>query len=62
MVWNHQAYFLSINSLEDVIGGNAVLSFFVIIGGAFNIATKNFGADIEFKGKGLVSAESSLSY
>ena len=62
MVWNHQADFLSINSLEDVMGGHAFLAFFLIIGGAFHIATKQFGEYTEFKGKGLLSAEAVLSY
>jgi chlorophyll a/b binding light-harvesting protein len=62
MIWNHQADFLSINSLEDVMGGHAFLAFFLIIGGAFHIATKNVGEYTEFKGKGLLSAESVLSY
>jgi chlorophyll a/b binding light-harvesting protein len=62
MVWNHQVDFLSISSLEDVMGGHAFLAFFLIIGGAFHIATKQFGEYTEFKGKGLLSAESVLSY
>lgn len=62
MVWNHQADFLSISSLEDVMGGHAFLAFFLITGGAFHIATKQFGEYTEFKGKGLLSAESILSY
>ena len=62
MVWNHQGDFLSINSLEDVMGGHAFLAFFLIIGGAFHIATKQFGEYTEFKGKGLLSAEAVLSY
>ncbi len=62
MVWNHQADFLSISSLEDVMGGHAFLAFFLITGGAFHIATKQFGDYTEFKGKGLLSAETILSY
>ncbi len=62
MIWNHQADFLAINSLEDVMGGHAFLAFFTIIGGAFHIATKQFGEYTEFKGKGLLSAEAVLSY
>ncbi len=62
MVWNHQADFLSINSLEDVMGGHAVIAFIEIAGGAFHIATKQFGEYTAFKGKGLLSAESVLSY
>ena len=62
MIWNHQGDFLNINSLEDVMGGHAFLAFFQIIGGAFHIATKQFGEYTEFKGKGLLSAEAVLSY
>ncbi len=62
MIWNYQTDFLSINSLEDVMGGHAFLAFFLIIGGVFHILTKNFGEYTEFKGKGLLSAESVLSY
>ena len=62
MIWNHQADFLQINSLEDVMGGHAFLAFFEIIGGAFHIITKQFGEYTEFKGKGLLSAEAVLSY
>jgi len=62
MIWNHQGDFLSISSLEDVMGGHAFLAFFLIVGGAFHIATKQFGEYTEFKGKGLLSAEAVLSY
>jgi len=62
MIWNHQADFLQISSLEDVMGGHAFLAFFQIIGGAFHIITKQFGEYTEFKGKGLLSAEAVLSY
>ena len=62
MIWNHQADFLQITSLEDVMGGHAFLAFFQIIGGAFHIITKQFGEYTEFKGKGLLSAEAVLSY
>ncbi len=62
MIWNHQVDFLSITSLEDVMGGHAFLAFFLIAGGAFHIATKQFGEYTESKGKGLLSAEAVLSY
>ena len=62
MVWNHQADFLSITSLEDVMGGHGILAFLLISGGAFHIVTKQFGEYTQFKGKGLLSAESVLSY
>ena len=62
MIWNHQGDFLAINNLEDVMGGHAFLAFFLIVGGAFHIATKQFGEYTEFKGKGLLSAEAVLSY
>jgi len=61
-IWNHQFDFLAIDSLEDVLGGHAFLAFFLLIGGVFHIVTKNFGEYTEFKGKGLLSAESVLSY
>ncbi|WP_320675083.1 chlorophyll a/b binding light-harvesting protein [Prochlorococcus sp. MIT 1341] len=61
-VWNHQADFLSISSLEDVMGGHAIIALITIAGGAFHIATKQFGEYTSFKGKGLLSAESVLSY
>jgi len=61
-VWNHQFDFLSINSLEDVMGGHAFLAFFMITGGAFHIATKQVGEYTRFKGAGLLSAEAVLSW
>jgi len=61
-IWNHQADFLQISSLEDVMGGHAFLAFLLITGGAFHIATKQIGEYNEFKGKGLLGAESILSY
>ncbi len=61
-VWNHQFDFLSIDSLEDVMGGHAFLAFAEITGGAFHIATKQFGEYTKFKGAGLLSAESILSF
>jgi len=62
MIWNHQGDFLTISSLEDVMGGHAFLAFFLSIGAAFHIATKQFGEYTEFKGKGLLSAEANLAW
>ncbi len=61
-IWNHQFDFLSINSLEDVMGGHAFLAFLMITGGAFHIATKQVGEYTKFKGSGLLSAEAILSW
>ncbi len=61
-IWNHQFDFLTIDSLEDVMGGHAFLAFWQIIGGAFHIATKQIGEYTEFKGSGLLSAEAILSW
>jgi len=61
-VWNHQFDFLSINNLEDVMGGHAFLAFLMITGGAFHIATKQVGQYTKFKGSGLLSAEAILSW
>ncbi len=61
-IWNHQFDFLSIDSLEDVMGGHAFLAFFQIGGGAFHIATKQIGEYTEFKGSNLLSAEAILSW
>jgi chlorophyll a/b binding light-harvesting protein PcbA len=61
-IWNHQFDFLSIDSLEDVMGGHAFLAFFQIGGGAFHIATKQIGSYTKFKGSGLLSAEAILSW
>ena len=62
MIWNHQFDFLSISSLEDVMGGHAFLAFFLITGGAWHIATKQIGEYTKFKGAGLLSAEAVLSW
>ena len=62
MIWNHQADFLSINNLEDVMGGHAFLAFFLCAGAIFHIFTKQFGEYTEFKGKGLLSAEANLAW
>ena len=61
-IWNHQFDFLAIDSLEDVMGGHAFLAFVEITGGAFHIATKQVGEYTKFKGAGLLSAESILSF
>ncbi len=61
-IWNHQFDFLSIDSLEDVMGGHAFLAFFEIGGGAFHIATKQIGEYTEFKGSKVLSAEAILSW
>ncbi|WP_269625203.1 chlorophyll a/b binding light-harvesting protein [Prochlorococcus marinus] len=61
-IWNHQFDFLAIDSLEDVLGGHAFLAFIEITGGAFHIATKQVGEYTKFKGAGLLSAESILSF
>jgi chlorophyll a/b binding light-harvesting protein PcbE len=61
-IWNHQFDFLSIDSLEDVMGGHAFLAFVEITGGAFHIATKQTGEYTEFKGKNILSAEAVLSW
>jgi len=62
MIWERQFNFLSIDSLEDVMGGHAFLAFIQITGGAFHIATKQVGEYTKFKGAGLLSAEAILSW
>ena len=59
MVWGYQTSFLSISSLEDIMGGHAVLAFALISGGAWHIATKPFGI---FKNVLIYSGEAVLSY
>jgi len=61
-IWDHQFDFLTIDSLEDVMGGHAFLAFLEITGGAFHIATKQVGEYTEFKGKNILSAEAVLSW
>jgi len=61
-IWDHQFDFLTIDSLEDVMGGHAFLAFLEITGGAFHIATKQVGEYTKFKGSGLLSAEAVLSW
>jgi len=53
---------LTIDSLEEVMGGHAFLAFVEITGGAWHIATKQVGEYTKFKGKGLLSAEAVLSW
>ncbi|WP_320677153.1 chlorophyll a/b binding light-harvesting protein [Prochlorococcus sp. MIT 1300] len=60
-IWNHQFDFLSINNLEDVMGGHAFLAFLMISGGALHIAQKT-GEYTKYKGAGLLSAEAVLSW
>ena len=60
-IWNHQFDFLSISSLEDVMGGHAFLAFLMISGGALHIAQQT-GQWTKYKGAGILSAESVLSF
>ena len=60
-IWNHQFDFLSIDSLEDVMGGHAFLAFLQISGGALHIAQRT-GQYTKYKGAGLLSAEAILSW
>lgn len=59
MVWGYQTNFLSISSLEDVMGGHAVLAFILIFGGAWHIAVPPFGV---FRKVLTFSGEAILSY
>ena len=59
MVWGYQANFLSISSLEDVMGGHAVLAFILTIGGVWHIISSPFGP---FKKVLIYNGESILSY
>ena len=59
MVWGYQTNFLSISSLEDVIGGHAVLAFILTIGGVWHIISSPFGP---FKKVLIFSGEAILSY
>ena len=65
-IWSHQFDFLSIDSLEDVMGGHAFLAFAQIAGGAHHIATKMgsglLGEYTTFKGSKVLSAEGILSF
>jgi len=68
-IWNHQFDFLTIDSLEDVMGGHAFLAFAEITGGAFHIIAgstawedKRLGEWSKFKGAELLSAEAVLSW
>ncbi len=62
MVWGMQSSFLTINSLEDVMGGHGFLAFFLIIGGVWHIISKPFGKFDKGKGSELLSGEAVLSY
>ena len=59
MVWGYQTSFLSISSLEDVMGGHAVLAFILTIGGVWHIISSPFGP---FKKVLIYNGESILSY
>ena len=59
MVWGYQTNFLSISSLEDVMGGHAVLAFALTIGGVWHIISSPFGP---FKKVLIFNGESILSY
>ena len=59
MVWGYQTHFLTINSLEDVMGGHAVLAFILTIGGVWHIISSPFGP---FKKVLIYSGEAILSY
>ena len=59
MVWGYQTNFLSISSLEDVVGGHAVLAFILTIGGVWHIISNPFGP---FKKVLIYNGESILSY
>jgi len=61
MIWERQVDFLGIDSLEDVMGGHAFLAFLMISGGALHIAQQT-GQWTKYKGAGILSAESVLSF
>ena len=58
-IWNYQATFLSISSLEDVMGGHTFLAFLLLFGGVFHIVSKPYGI---FSKISTLSGESILSY
>ncbi|MDP6197475.1 MAG: chlorophyll a/b binding light-harvesting protein, partial [Prochlorococcaceae cyanobacterium ETNP18_MAG_17] len=69
MIWHRQFDFLSIDSLEDVMGGHAFLAFVEITGGCFHAIAgstkwedKRLGEYDKLKGAGLLSAEAILSF
>ncbi len=69
MIWQRQFDFITIDSLEDVMGGHAFLAFAEITGGAFHIIAgstpwedKRLGEWSKFKGSELLSAEAVLSW
>ena len=59
MVWGYQTNFLTISSLEDVMGGHAVLAFILTIGGVWHIISSPFGP---FKKVLIYNGEAILSY
>ncbi len=69
MIWQRQFDFITIDSLEDVMGGHAFLAFAEITGGAFHVIAgstpwekKRLGTFSKFKGSELLSAEAVLSW
>ncbi len=61
-IYAHQYDFLKIDSLEEVMEGHAFLAFLEISGGAWHIATRQFGEYDKFKGAGLLGSEAVLSW
>jgi len=59
MVWGYQINFTTISSLEDVIGGHAVLSFILLAGGIWHILVPPYGF---FRKVLTYSGEAILSY
>lgn len=59
MVWGYQTNFIGISSLEDVIGGHAVLSFILLFGGVWHIIVPPYGF---FRKVQTYSGEAILSY
>ena len=59
MVWGYQTNFIGISSLEDVIGGHAVLSFILLFGGVWHIIVPPYGF---FRKTQPYSGEAILSY
>ena len=59
MVWGYQTNFIGISSLEDVIGGHAVLSFILLFGGIWHIIVPPYGF---FRKAQPYSGEAILSY
>ena len=59
MVWGYQTNFISISSLEDVMGGHAVLSFILLVGGIWHIIVPPYGFFLKVQ---TYSGEAILSY